>query len=70
MFVIGYDVESFSKTVIESGIDTASRALPISLELSSPSASTDPIKQIVNDNFVCGDGFFYFNPDGTITPSV
>jgi hypothetical protein len=70
MFVIGYDVESFSKTVIESGIDTASRALPISLELSRHNASTDPIKQIVNDNFVCGDGFFYFNPDGTITPSV
>ena len=45
MFVIGYDVEIFSKTVIESGIDTASRALPISLELSRHhSASSDPTK--------------------------
>jgi len=75
MFAIGYDVESFSKSVIESGIDTASRALPISLELirAGESGTDDDALQIdtiINDNFVCGDGFFYFNPDGTITPSV
>lgn len=70
MFVIGYDVESFSKSVIESGIDTASRALPISLELSRTGDSATGIENIINDNYVCGDGFFYFNPDGTITPSV
>ena len=56
--------------MIESGIDTASRALPISLELSRGGDSAEGIENIINDNFVCGDGFFYFNPDGTITPSV
>lgn len=30
-FVMGFDVESFGRSVIESGIDTASRALPIQL---------------------------------------
>jgi len=91
MFAMAYDVESFSNvaSVIESGIDSASRALPISIEITrDPELTTNlesfpnPIdpritmvrseatKAIVADTFACSDGFFYFNPDGTISPSV
>jgi hypothetical protein len=93
MFAMAYDVESFSNvaSVIESGIDSASRALPISIEITrdaEPKAKdnmekfpnpldpriemirSEPTKAIVADTFACSDGFFYFNPDGTISPSV
>jgi hypothetical protein len=91
MFCMSYDVQSFSNvaSVIESGIDSASRALPISIEIHrEPQASgasevfpnpldpsiemeqTEQATQIVADSYACSDGFFYFNPDGTVTPSV
>jgi hypothetical protein len=90
MFAMSYDVQSFSNvaSVIESGIDSASRALPISIEITreignvngqkfrnplDPSiemTQTTATKLIVADTFACSDGFFYFNPDGTVSPSV
>ena len=65
-FCVGYDCEGFSKTALESGINTAERALPITLDLDfvAPTAN-----DVVNDNYVCSDIFFYVNADGTITPS-
>ena len=95
MFCMAYDVESFSNvaSVIESGIDSASRALPISIEIQRQREPTvgnadkleefanpidpritmrrsAPVSSIIADSFACSDGFFYFNPDGTISPSV
>jgi len=64
-FCIGYDCEGFQKSALESGINTAERALPISLELTSAGVAY----VLQNDNYVCSDAFFYVNADGTLTPS-
>ena len=67
-FCIGYDTEAFSKSALESGINTADRALPITLELTRDS-SGDVAYVVTNDNYVCSDLFIYVNADGTMTPS-
>ena len=64
-FCIAYDCEGFQKSALESGINTAERALPISLELTSGGVAY----VVKNDNYVCADAFFYVNADGTLTPS-
>jgi hypothetical protein len=74
-FVIGYDTEAFQKTALESGINTAERALPISLELTFASGGaggdvSGPQVALTTDTYVCSDWFGYINADGTITPSV
>jgi len=65
-FCIAYDCEGFQKSALESGINTAERALPISLELTRSAATAH---SVTNDNYVCADAFFYVNADGTLTPS-
>lgn len=65
-FCIGYDCEGFQKSALESGINTAERALPISLELTKDAHNW----VVQNDNYVCSDAFFYINSDGSISPST
>jgi hypothetical protein len=99
-FVLGVDCESFDKSVLESGIDSSSRSLPIILEMQrAVSVGSDNLgaagqynkkdlsrltddakdnnyvanpaaKYIAVDTYVCSDGWFFFNSDGSVTPSV
>jgi hypothetical protein len=74
-FCIGYDLEAFQRSALESGIDTANRALPISLEWKGENnaggvARVPPIGGLTVDNYVVADAFFYVNQDGTATPST
>jgi hypothetical protein len=102
-FILGIDCESFGKSVIESGIDSSSRSLPIILEMhrtvsvgnkigdgvigavntynktdavlrrgavANCFVQNQPAKFITVDTFVCSDGWFFWNSDGSITPSV
>ena len=68
MFIIGYDLEAFQRSALESGIDTANRALPINLTLNYSVAP--PAGGITVDNYVVADAFYYINSDGTATPST
>ena len=97
-FILGIDMESFGKSVLESGTDSSSRSLPIILEMSrTPSKGdaeeyhhidrmvrtlqvmggaedaylTNPAAAYITvDTFVCSDGWFFWNSDGSVTPSV
>ena len=69
-FAIGYDLEAFQRSALESGIDTANRALPISLELSLAIAPPAGSGGITCDSYCVADAFFYVNADGTMTPST
>lgn len=64
-FVIGYDLEAFQKSALESGVNTAERALPITLEIEG----TNQADAVQVDSYVVSDWFGYVNADGTITPS-
>ena len=67
-FIVGYDLEAFQRSALESGIDTANRALPINLQLQFSAGA--PAGGIAVDNYVVADAFFYVNTDGTATPST
>ena len=99
-FILGVDCESFGKSVLESGMDSSSRSLPIILEMQrAVSVGSDnsgaagqynkkdqsrltedakdhnyvanpAAKYIAVDTYVCSDGWFFFNSDGSVTPSV
>ena len=69
-FCIGYDLEAFQRSALESGVDTANRALPISLEWRGDNANAPLVGGITVDNYVVADAFFYVNQDGTATPST
>tara|TARA_R110002096_G_scaffold283745_2_gene477787 strand:+ start:1264 stop:2727 length:1464 start_codon:yes stop_codon:yes gene_type:complete len=76
-FCIGYDLEAFQRSALESGIDTANRALPISLEWTGSTGNNPdgqvqavPAGGLTVDNYVVADAFFYVNQDGTATPST
>jgi len=62
----GLDMEAFQRVAIESGVNTADRALPISLilDVNGLGANTNI------DAFVLGDALFYINADGTMSVSV
>jgi hypothetical protein len=62
----GLDLEAFQRVAIESGVNTADLALPISLilDVNAISAGTNI------DAFVLGDALFYINADGTMSVSV
>jgi hypothetical protein len=63
----GLDMEAFQRVAIESGVNTADRALPISLVLNHAGggANATPI-----DVFVLADALFYINSDGSMSVSV
>ena len=62
----GLDFEAFNRTALESGVNSADRSLPISLELTSAGAA---IVSTV-DAYVLCDAIFYVNLDGTCSVSV
>jgi hypothetical protein len=62
----GLDMEAFQRVAIESGVNTADRALPISLILNHAAAcQASPI-----DIYVLADALFYINADGSMSVSV
>ena len=63
----GLDFESFNRSAIENGVNTADRSLPITLEVKAGSqvAQTTTI-----DAYVLCDAIFYVNMDGTCSVSV
>jgi hypothetical protein len=65
----GLDMEAFQRVAIESGVNTADRALPISLILNhggvAGGAQAGPI-----DVYVLADALFYINADGSMSVSV
>lgn len=63
----GLDMEAFQRVAIESGVNTADRALPISLILEHGGAGA-----IVSniDVYVLADALFYINADGSMSVSV
>jgi hypothetical protein len=62
----GLDLEAFQRVAIESGVNTADLALPMSLVLDTATLSSS---QIV-DCFVLADALFYINADGSMSVSV
>lgn len=66
--VFGLDFQSFGKTMLENGINTADRSLPMNLDIkrSGGPAGTD----IVTDVWCMCDAIFYVNLDGSVSVSV
>lgn len=63
----GIDFESFPKTALESGVNTADRSLPMSLELKRSQGSG----VVCNvDAWVMCDAIFYVNLDGSVSVSI
>ena len=67
-FFIGYDFEAFNRVMLEQGIDTASRSLPINL-IVDKGASGGTITHRA-DIYVLCDAIFFINLDGTASVSV
>ena len=63
----GLDFEAFNRTALESGVNSADRSLPITLELTAASASATAA---TTDVYVLCDAIFYVNLDGTCSVSV
>jgi len=63
----GIDLESFQRTAIESGVNTASRATPITLLLNVGAASVEA--QNI-DAYVAYDSLYYIDESGTIRVSL
>jgi hypothetical protein len=62
----GLDFESFNRSAIENGVNTADRSLPITLELTSTAVN----QAMTTDVYVLCDAIFYVNMDGTCSVSV
>ena len=62
----GLDFESFNRSAIENGVNTADRSLPITLELTA--GATDILTTV--DVYCLCDAIFYVNLDGTCSVSV
>tara|TARA_R110000824_G_scaffold7908_1_gene36044 strand:- start:1573 stop:3012 length:1440 start_codon:yes stop_codon:yes gene_type:complete len=63
----GIDLEAFQRTAIESGINTASSSLPISLVLNIGAANAEPINV---DCYVSYDSLYYIDETGAIRVSM
>lgn len=61
----GLDMEAFQRVAIESGVNTADRALPITLTLDHTASIASNI-----DVYVLADALFYINSDGSMSVSV
>ena len=66
-FAIGVTLDSFANESLESGIDSATFSLPITLSLTRTGG--DQAYAVVNDNYVMYDLFIYINADGSASPS-
>ena len=67
MSPFGLDFQSFPKTALESGINTADRSLNMSLELTRTAGSGNAC---VVDAWLLCDAIFYVNLDGSVSVSV
>ena len=65
-FFVGYDFEAFNRVMLEQGIDTSSRSLPINFICSKDATAA----QVRADFYVLCDAIFYINLDGTASVSV
>lgn len=63
----GLDFESFPKTALESGVNSADRSLPISLEVKK--RAVGPASATI-DVWVMCDAIFYVNLDGSVSVSI
>tara|TARA_R110000803_G_scaffold17684_5_gene47600 strand:+ start:4550 stop:5989 length:1440 start_codon:yes stop_codon:yes gene_type:complete len=61
----GMDMEAFQRVAIESGVNTADRSLPITLELTHTVSVASQC-----DVYVLADALFYINSDGSMSVSV
>ena len=66
-FMIGYDFEAFNRVMLEQGIDTASRSLPINVIINTNGNGGG---QVRGDFYVLCDAIFFVNLDGTASVSV
>ena len=65
-FMVGYDMQSFARVLLENGVDTSSRSLPINF-ICSKNATNGQSRA---DFYVLCDAIFYINLDGTASVSV
>jgi len=65
-FFVGYDFEAFNRVLLEQGIDTSSRSLPINFIANKGVTGG----QVRADFYVLCDAIFYINLDGTASVSV
>lgn len=64
----GLDFEAFPKTALESGVNSADRSLPMSLEIKKVSGNGPDA--VNTDVWVMCDAIFYVNLDGSISVSI
>ena len=64
---LGLDFEAFPKTALESGVNTADRSLPMSLEIKKHSGAGLDVNV---DVWVMCDAIFYVNLDGSVSVSI
>tara|TARA_R100000773_G_C4221286_1_gene120371 strand:+ start:7644 stop:9131 length:1488 start_codon:yes stop_codon:yes gene_type:complete len=62
------DFESFPRTALENGINTADRSLPITLEIKREHTGNGGAVDV--DVFVMCDAVFYVNTDGSVSVSI
>lgn len=70
MFCLGYDFESFQRSALESGVNTADRSLPVILELTGVQSGNGGALTARCDTYVMFDAIFYVSLDGTVSVSV
>ena len=70
MFCLGYDFESFQRSALESGVNTADRSLPVILELGNVQSGNGGALTARCDTYVMFDSIFYVSLDGTVSVSV
>ena len=70
MFCLGYDFESFQRSALESGVNTADRSLPVILELTGFQSGNAGGQTARIDTYVMMDAIFYVSLDGTCSVSV
>ena len=68
MCPLGLDFEAFPKTALESGVNTADRSLPMSLEIKRSGANAAVVCNC--DVWVMCDAIFYVNLDGSVSVSI
>jgi len=68
----GLDFESFPKTTLENGINSADRSLPINLEIRRVDTTGDGAETLAVDIdvFVMCDAVWYVNLDGSVSVSI
>jgi len=66
--VFGLDFQSFGKTMLENGINTADRSLPMTLDIKRTDGPAGT--NIVTDVWVMCDAIFYVNLDGSVSVSI